>query len=196
MMKKLLSIVLVIACAVGVLMFMSRTKSGEIGETYTQNGIEFTVNKIEFANVIDGWGGANDNYWYPLTEESFKEYYSDVKRWDFEGYVEEHGLAPKSDDDMFIFVSYTAKNVDKNDRIIDDVGTIDYDNGYEYSEGGLAWRRSETAVWQDIPSGISLEKLKQNEYEFRACIIVPKELAESDKSLTYTIFNTEYDLRK
>ncbi len=197
MLKKVLCVVLAVACVVGVVMFLGRDKKGEIGETYTdENGIEFTVNAIEFADVIDGWGGANDNYWFPLTEESYKEHYSDVKRWDYEGYVKQHGLTPENEDDMIVFISYTAKSVSKYDRTIDDVGEIDYDDGYKYTEGSLAYRKSETAVWQDIPGGVVLEKLKENEYEFRAYIIVPKEAVESDKSLTYSLFGVKYDLRK
>lgn len=187
--------ILVVVLLIGILMFSAKTDTGVVGETYTKNGVEFKVNAIELANVIDGWGGANDNYWFPLTEESYKEHYSDIQRWDYEGYVDAHGLAPKDEDKMIVFVSYTAKNVDKNDKTIDDKGLINYDNGYKYDEGSLAWRRSETAVWQDIPNGIVLEQLEKNEYEFRAYIIVPKEVAESDKSLTYTLFGVEYELK-
>ena len=187
---------LIIIVLIGVLILSAKPKAGTIGETYTKNGVEYTVNTIEFAEVIDGWGGANDNYWYPLTEANYEKYYSDVKRWDYDGYVYEHGLKPQSEDDMMVFISYTVKNIDKADKTIDDVGTINYDDGYEYNEGSLAWRRSETAVWQEIPNGIVLEQLEENEYEFRAYIIVPKEIAESDKPLTYTVFGSEYDLRK
>lgn len=187
---------IIIALIIVALMISAKPDTGVIGETYTKNGVEFKVNTIEFANVIDGWGGANDNYWFPLTEESYKEYYSNVQRWDYEGYVTEHGLAPKNEDDMIVFISYTAKNVDKNNKTIDDKGLINYDDGYKYEEGSLSWRRSETAVWQDIPNGIVLEQLEEKEYEFRAYIIVPKEVVESEKSLTYTLFGVEYDLKK
>ena len=44
MLKKVLCVVLAVACVVGVVMFLGRDKKGEIGETYTdENGIELQM---------------------------------------------------------------------------------------------------------------------------------------------------------
>lgn len=84
----------------------------------------------------------------------------------------------------------------KTDLTIDDRGTIDFDNGYTYSDGGLAYRVSPTGgVWKDIPNGLILEKLKEETYEFRAYIIVPKTVVESDKPLIYELFGKTFNLR-
>ena len=65
----------------------------------------------------------------------------------------------------------------KNDKTIDTRGTLNYDNGYKYDKGGLTYRVSPTGVWSDIDGGLILEKLKEESYEFRAYIIVPKVVA-------------------
>ncbi len=192
-MKKKIKIVIVVAIIIAILLpfYNSRIKEGQVGETYTWNDtLEITVNSIEFAEVIDGWGGANDNFWKPLT--------TDVQihdRWTPEQYIIEHGLKPTDGDKIFLCISYTAKNVSKNNQTIKSIGTVDYDDGYEYNEGGFSFRKNEDAVWSENSSGLVLEQLKGNEYEFRAYIFVPKEVLETDKSLTYTLYGREYDLR-
>lgn len=157
-------------------------KNLEIGNTYTSNGVEFTVNYFEFTDVMDNWGGANDNYWMPLPNDAV-------------GHQLENAVSPKSSDDTILVVSYTAKNVSKSDKTIKDRGTLDYDNGYTYSEGGLSYRVSPTGVWSDLESGLVLEKLKENSYEFRVWMVVPKVVADSDKSLTYTLFGEKFTIR-
>ena len=168
-MKKLFSLLLVVT------MILSLCACGgsnnEIGKTYTSSyGIEFTLNSIEFTDTMDNWGGANDNYWMPLPENASKHQL-------------EKAMSPKSEDDTICVISYTAKNTSK------------HDNGYTYSEGGLSYRVSPTGVWSDIPNGLKLEKLKENSYEFRAYIVVPKAVAETDKSLTYELFGKKFNLR-
>ena len=183
-MKKLLALLLVTIMALSLVACGGSKSKGEIGETYTSDyGIEFTLNYIEFTDAIDNWGGANDNYWKPLPEDANRNQLANA-------------LSPKSEDDTICVISYTAKNASKYDRIIDEVGTLDYDNGYTYSDGGLTYRVSATGVWSDIPGGLSLKKLKDDSYEFRAYIVVPKVVAtETDKSLTYTLFGQEFNLR-
>ena len=181
-MKKIFSLLLVVTmilslCACG------GGSNNEIGKTYTSSyGIEFTLNSIEFTDTMDNWGGANDNYWMPLPENASKHQL-------------EKAMSPKSEDDTICVISYTAKNTSKHDRTIEDRGTLNYDNGYTYSEGGLSYRVSPTGVWSDIPNGLKLEKLKENSYEFRAYIVVPKAVAETDKSLTYELFGKKFNLR-
>lgn len=168
-------------------------KKAVIGETYTsKSGVEFKLNAVEFADAIDGWGGANDDFWKPLDENNCNigNRYATL-----EAYKLAHGLAPQSTDDTIVFISYTAKNVSEDDKTIDDVGVLNYDDGYKYSEGNLAYRVSEKGVWQELPGGVRLAKLKENQYEFRAYMVVPKEIAESDKPLTYTLFGYEFELR-
>lgn len=156
----------------------------EIGTTYTSDyGIEFTLNYVEFTDAMDNWGGANDNYWKPLPEDASRNQIANA-------------VKPISSDETICVISYTAKNTSKHDRVIDEVGTLDYDDGYTYSEGALSYRVSDTGVWSEIPGGLKLEKLKEDSYEFRAYIIVPKTLAtETDKSLIYTLFGYDFDLR-
>ena len=190
--KKLIAFVVVAAVAFGVMYLMQRPKQGEIGETYTtKSGIEFTLNAVEFADAIDGWGGANDDFWKPLDENNCNI----GGRYTLEQYALAHGLKPKSDDDRIVYVSYTAKNTAKNDITINDVGEINYDNGYEYTEGQLAYRVSAEGVWKELPNGITIKQLDSEAREFRAYMIVPKEVAESDKPVTYTVFGYEFELR-
>lgn len=191
-MKKILSVVLCL-CIVFSLTGCIGAKKGEIGNTYTSsNDIEFTLNEVSFAEIIDGWGGANEDFWKPLDENNCNI----GGRWaTVEEYALEHGLKPRNDDDRIVFISYTAKNVSKNDVIIDDIGKLDYDNGYEYTEGSLAFRLTKTAVWQENNAGLSIKKLNDTEYEFRAYMVVPKQVVESDKSLTYTLFGYEFTIR-
>ncbi|MDO4379567.1 MAG: hypothetical protein Q4D20_01715 [Clostridia bacterium] len=174
-------------------------KTGVIGETYTDNlGIEFKVNAIEFADCIDGLRKDNDNFWLPLTKENYKKYYSNDYRFrnlNYEDYKSMYGLIPKGKKYTLVFISYTAKNVDKEDRTIKEKGFINYDDGYKYDKGSLAWRKSE-ANWEEIPGGLIVSKLDEESYEFRAYIFIPKKIVESDKSLTYKLFGIEYDLRK
>ena len=180
-MKKVLSLVpaLVLClslCACG-------GQKGEIGATYTSNGVEFTLNHVEFTDAMDNWGGANDNYWMPLPDDADRNQLANT-------------LSPKSEDDVICVISYTAKNVSKGDKLIDDRGELNYDNGYKYDDGGLTYRVSATGVWSDLDGGLMLKQLKENAYEFRVYMVVPKALVENtDKSLTYTLFGVEFDLR-
>ncbi|MEG2383463.1 MAG: hypothetical protein RSB39_07725 [Oscillospiraceae bacterium] len=154
----------------------------EIGKTYSSNGVEFTLNYVEFTDAMDNWGGANDTYWMPLPKDA-------------SGHRLENAMSPKSDDDTICVISYTAKNISKNDKTIDERGTLNYDNGYTYSDGGLSYRVSPTGVWSDLSNGLVLKKLKENSYEFRAFIVVPKVVTETDKALTYELFGNKYNLR-
>ena len=158
-------------------------QKGEVGTTYTSNGVEFTVNYIEFTDAIDNWGGANDNYWMPLPADANRNQLANAR-------------SPKSADDTICVISYTAKNVSKGDKLIDDRGVLNYDNGYKYDDGGLTYRVSATGVWSDLDGGLMLKQLKENAYEFRVYMVVPKALVENtDKSLTYTLFGVQFDLR-
>lgn len=194
-MKKIVSILLCITIMFSLSGCFVRVKEGKIGETYiSSSDIEFTLNAVSFAEVIDGWGGANDDFWKPLDENNCN--IGSGKRWDtVEKYAEAHGLKPKNEDDRVVFISYTAKNVSKNDVVIREIGELDYDNGYEYTEGSLAFRLSEEGVWQENNGGLSIKKLNDTEYEFRAYMVVPKDVAESDKSLTYTLFDYKFKIR-
>ncbi|MBQ3136928.1 MAG: hypothetical protein IJB74_05525 [Clostridia bacterium] len=190
-MKKLLSVVIGIAVIFGIITIMQMPKKGEIGETYISDGIEFKLNTVEFTDIIDGWGGANDDFWKPLDENNCNV----GGRWSLDEYKLQHGLKAKNDEDRIVFISYNAKNVSKEDRHVDENGVINFDSGYEYSDGALAYRVSKEGVWQELDNGITLKKLKEKEYEFRAYIIVPKEAVESDKSLSLYLFGYKFKLR-
>ena len=193
-MKKIVSILLCITIMFSLSGCFVRVKEGKIGETYTSSSdIEFTLNEVSFAEVIDGWGGANDDFWKPLDETNCNV----GGRWPTVAhYAAVHGLKPKNDDDRIVFISYTAKNVSKYDIDIDEVGVLDYDDGYTYSDGALAYRVSEEGVWDELPNGgLSIKKLNDKAYEFRAYMVVPKQVIESDKSLTYTLFGYEFIIR-
>ena len=192
MKKKTLVLLLFFSMVIGLTGCIGE-KKGEIGTTYTSNyGIEFTVNEIAFTDVIDGWGGANDDFWKPIDENNCNVggRFATV-----EDYKSAHGLTPKKENDRIIYISYTAENKSKYDRIIDETGDIDYDNGYKYSDGYLSYRVSEEGVWKELPSGLSLPKLDGSKYEFRAYTVVPKEVVESDKSLEITIHGYNFKLR-
>lgn len=194
-MKKIISLLLCLVFVISLSGCIGGAKEGKIGETYTSSSdIEFTLNEVSFAEVIDGWGGANDDFWKPLDENNCN--IGSGKRWDtVEKYAAEHGLKPENEDDRVVFISYTAKNVSKYDVTIDEVGVLDYDDGYTYSDGALAYRVSEEGVWDELPNGVNIKKLNDNAYEFRAYMVVPKEVVESDKSLTYTLFNYKFEIR-
>lgn len=180
-MKKVFSFILLAIMSVALV--ACGGKKGEIGTTYTSNDVEFTLNHVEFTDTMDNWGGANDNYWMPIPEDAGRNQVANA-------------VSPKSEDDTICVISYTAKNVSKNDKLINERGTLDYDDGYTYDEGGLTYRVSEEGVWSDLDGGLMLEKLNENAYEFRAYMVVPKALVENtDKSLTYTLFGMTFDLR-
>ena len=181
-MKKCILLVLSLAMLLSLCACGGGNSNSEIGKTYTSNGVEFTLNYIEFTEAMDNWGGANDSYWMPLPEDA-------------SGHRLENAVSPKSTDDIICVLSYTAKNVSKDDKTINKTGTINYDNGYEYSDGGLSYRVSPTGVWSNLSSGLVLQKLKEESYEFRAYIIVPRVVTETDKTLTYKIFGHEFNLR-
>ncbi len=191
-MKKALSLIMCVA----ILLSFSGcfgAKKAVIGETYSsENGIEFTLNAVEFADAIDGWGGANDDFWKPLDENNCN---IGGRYATLDAYKMAHGLVPQSADDTIVYISFTAKNVSEYDRTIKEVGTLTFDGNAEYSEGNLAYRVSEKGVWQELPNGISLVKDNQKSYEFRAYMVVPKEVAESDKPLTYSLFGYEFEIR-
>lgn len=181
-MKKIIAMLLAITMCISLCSCGGRANN-KIGETYTSHGIEFTLNYVEFTDVMDNWGGANDTYWMPVSEVDRERQLDKL-------------VSPQSPDDTICVISYTAKNVSKNNKTIDDIGTLDYDNGYTYSDGGLCYRVSPTGVWQEIPNGLTLEKLKENAYEFRAYMVVPKKIVtDTDKTLTYELFEKEFNLR-
>lgn len=193
-MKNKKKVIVVVLLLVVVLCAMSsfKTEKGEIGVTYkSSEGIEFTVNEIAFTDVIDGWGGANDDFWKPLDETNCNI----GGRYTLEQYKMKYGLTPKGENDRIVYISYTAENLSKYDRVIDETGLINYDNGYTYSEGALAYRVSEEGVWKELDGGLSLAKLDGGKYEFRAYTVVPKEVVESDKSLTIMLYGYTFEIR-
>lgn len=189
--KKLIALLLcVVVVLCGLLYF--KTDKGEIGTRYkSSNGIEFTVNEISFTDVIDGWGGANDDFWKPLDENNCNI----GGRYTLEQYKMKYGLTPKNENDRIIYISYTAENLSKNDQVVDETGLINYDNGYTYSDGALAYRVSEEGVWKELSGGLTLPKLDGGKYEFRAYTVVPKEVVESDKPLSITLYGYKFELR-
>lgn len=66
-MKKIISL-FTTAIMIFCLCSCGENSKNEFGTTYTSKGVEFTLNYVEFADTIDNWGGANDNYWKPLPE--------------------------------------------------------------------------------------------------------------------------------
>ena len=180
-MKKIIALLLTFIMCIS-LCACGKIEDVAMGTTYTSNGVEFTLNYIEFTDCIDNWGGANDFYWMPLPNDAT-------------GHRLENAMSPKSDEDTICVISYTAKNISKSDKGIKDKGTLNYDNGYIYSDGGLSYRNTPTAVWQDIPNGIVLEKLKGKSYEFRSYIVVPKIVTQTEKPLTFKLFGKTFNLR-
>lgn len=182
-MKKILSVVLLLSICVALSACSTNISNNQIGETLTLVDRELTVNYIEFTDVIDNWGGSNDSYWMPLDKDAT-------------GHHLENAMSPKSKDDTICVVSYTVKNTSKQDIVITDRGTLNYDNGYQYSDGGLSVRLTSEGVWSDIPNGLLMKKLKDKTYEFRVYMVVPKVVAtDLEKSLTYTLFGEKFVLR-
>ena len=168
-------------------------KKGEIGKTYNTKEIEFTVNEVAFTDVIDGLGGANDDFWKPIDENNCNvgSRYATV-----DIYKSAHGLTPKNEDDRIIYISYTVENKTNTAIPITESGQINFDNGdFTTSEGNLAYRVSEEGVWQELPNGISLSEQNGRKYEFRAYTVVPKEVVESDKPLVITLLGYEFEIR-
>lgn len=185
-----LLVIIVLAIVVGVVFSKLGVNNANIGETYTSNGVEFTLNYVKFTDAMDNWGGANDTYWQPL-DEALEALDGGVDR-----NIKKNALTPKSDNDTICVISYTAKNVSTSDKTIDDRGTLKYDKGYSYSDGGLSYRVSDEGVWKDINNGVVMEKLKDDGHEYRVYMVVPKELVENkDKDLTYSLFGKTFDLR-
>ena len=184
--KLLIPVVLILVIVLAIAIKYAMSTNSEIGKTYTVNGIEFTLNSIEFTDTIDNWGGANDNFWKPLPADASRNQIANA-------------MTAKDANSTICVVSYTAKNVSKDDRTIDFVGNLIFDKGYKYGkdEGSLAYRVSKDGVWKESPGGLKLERLTSDAYEFRAYIVVPKQVVEEkDKKLTYSLIGRQYDLRK
>ena len=182
MKKKIVILVIALVC-IYFFIFGGFTKEGKIGETYTWDGLEVSVNYVEFTDAMDNMGGANDNYWKPLPADANRNQLAQA-------------VTPKNAEDTICVISFTVKNTSKDDYIVKNIGSLDYDKGYKYSDGGLSYRVSEKGVWSNLEGGLKLEKLRDKSYEFRAYMVVPKVLVtETNKPLTYTIFGRKFDLR-
>jgi hypothetical protein len=184
--KLLIPVVIILVIVLAIVIKSAMSSNSEIGKAYTNNGIEFTLNSIEFADAIDNWGGANDNYWKPLPADASRNQIANA-------------MKAKDEDYTICCISYTAKNVSKSDITISKTGTINFDKGYHYGSevGGLSYRVSEEGVWENLDNGLKLKKLTSDAYEFRAYIVVPKQaVEETDKKLTYSLNGRQYDLRK
>lgn len=182
-MRKNISVIPVVIICFILTACDTNISNNQIGETLTLIDRELKINYIEFTDVMDNWGGANDTYWMPLPTDAT-------------GHRLENAVSPKSEDDTICVISYTVKNISKQDITICDKGTLNFDNGYQYSDGGLSVRLTSDGVWSDIPNGMIMKKLKEKTYEFRVYMVVPKVLAtDIEKPLTYTLFGEKFVLR-
>ncbi|MEG1309389.1 MAG: hypothetical protein RSD06_00755 [Bacilli bacterium] len=100
-----------------------------------------------------------------------------------------HFLADK--DKVYLEVDTDIKNTNKQDQVVENIGTIelDYDNGYEY-KGWLIPEDSQTSFsYANITSIKPLETMG-----IRWAVELPKEVAETKKpvKITLTIGNEKY----
>ena len=191
MKKRSLSLIVLLIGLMMVLVGCGKTEMGTIGTTYQKNGLEFSVNGIYVADVLDGWDGANDEYLMPVDENN-----SNVgTRYSLDEYKIKYGLSSVDNDNMLIMISYNVKNVSKDDLTLKPVAKLDYDKGYEYESIKMIYRPTEDGVWNDISSGLVLKKLKDNSYEVREVVELPKIALDDDKDLILYVQHQPFNLR-
>ena len=101
-----------------------------------------------------------------------------------------------NDGNGMVAIWFTAKNISKQDVCINDIGIVDYDNGYLYSEGSLITWKYINGVRTWVSNGeLTIEKLDDTVYEVGAFIDIPKKVVESEKSLTYTLMGYKFKIR-
>ena len=168
-----------------------KKENGTIGTTYQHDGLEFSVNGIYVADVIDGWEGANDEYLMPVDENN-----SNVGgRYSLDEYKVKYGLTSADSDNMLIMISYNVKNVAKTDMTVKPEAKLDYDNGYEYESIKMTYRPTESGVWVDLVSGLVLKQLKENSYEIREVVELPKIALDDEKDLILYVQHQPFNLR-
>jgi hypothetical protein len=158
-------------------------KEAEIGETITpiqQRNIEFTVNSIEVTPIIEGDTASDD---FLLTKKEISP-------------RRDKTLTPNGNDEVFVAVSFSVKNIGKTNYTMNKKGIVDYNNGYEYEADGL-YAKLGTYYWQEINNGCVLEKLTSDTEEFRTVFTVPVDtITDTESPLVYKIFNHKYTINR
>lgn len=175
----LLSICLMVTATLTGCLVPAPKKNSVIGETYQSSDFEFTVNAVEMSEYLNNTT-TSDDFLKPVDED----YVNTLNNQYTKAYKEEHVL---------VYISFNVKNISKSDQTFDDIGVIDFDNGYKYDNCSI-YCKNENGVWTSF-SLVKLPQLIDEAYEIRGCIQVPKEVMTSDKSLTYTLFGREFTLR-
>lgn len=194
MKKRSSSLIVLLVLVLGCMMVIARCgkkENGTIGTTYQHEGLEFSVNGIYVADVLDGFEGTNDEYLMPVDENN-----SNVGgRYSLFEYKVNYGLTSSDSDNMLVMVSYNVKNVAKKDVRVRPEAELDYDNGYEYESIKMTYRPTEDGFWVDLDGGLVLKQLKENSYEFREVVELPKIALDDEKDLILYVQHQPFNLR-
>ena len=190
-MKSMLrGIVVMLSTIMLVLTGCGKVEVAELGKTYQTRFIEYSIDRIDISEVVDGWEGANDFYLLPVDENNGNV----GGRYSVEEYKAKNGLSSTDDELALVTITYSAKNISKNDYVLSPSSKVDYDNGYEYKTIKMAYRVSEDGVWKNIDD-IKLKKLTDDVKVYREVVEVPKIALEDDKELILYFHNIKVDVR-
>ena len=146
-MKRMLrGIVVMLSTIMLVLTGCGKVEVAELGKTYQTRFIEYSIDRIDVSEVVDGWEGANDFYLLPVDENNGNV----GGRYSVDEYKVKYGLTSTDDELALVTITYSAKNISKNDYVLSPSSKVDYDNGYEYKTIKMAYRVSEDGVWKNI----------------------------------------------
>ena len=173
-----------------VLTGCGKVEVAELGKTYQTRFIEYSIDRIDVSEVVDGWEGANDFYLLPVDENNGNV----GGRYSVDEYKVKYGLTSTDDELALVTITYSAKNISKNDYVLSPSAKVDYDNGYEYKTAKMTYRVSEDGVWKDIDN-IKLNKLTDDIKVYREVVEVPKKALEDDKELILYFHNIKVNLR-
>ena len=75
-MKRILrGIVVMLSTIMLVLTGCGKVEVAELGKTYQTRFIEYSIDRIDVSEVVDGWEGANDFYLLPVDENTMASSY-------------------------------------------------------------------------------------------------------------------------
>lgn len=183
-MKKVLTIILAIALCftvIGCGASEKQIEKAEFDSVTMIDDFELTVNKdILTATQLNGDQDQHEEF---LTTDMTN--YGDTVLCDIT-------IVAKQDNTMVV-VSYSLKNIEKNNSEFDEKIALNFNNGYEYEAEEKYYAMGSNDSWHSFTS---LEIKPLTTVSCKAQFTVPKEVMENTESpLKLTIANKEYTIR-
>lgn len=181
-MKKIILFILTVAMSISLLACgESKPQTAEFDSTITTGDFEITVNSdILTATQLNG---DTDQYEEFLTTDMTNygdEVLCDVTLVAKEGYTQ-------------VVIQYSVKNIGKEDSVLDESISLNYNDGYTYDVNEQYWIMGETDDWHKFTT-VKLSPLST--IQCKAYFYVPEEVfSNTDSSLKLNIGNYEYTIR-